>query len=114
MSLPLDAATVVHALTLELVHQPVDPAEVLSGSPTTGLAELTTVGESEVGVWEISPGTVTAVEEAEIFVVLSGHATLRRGDGSSVVLMAGSVGRLDEGEETTWTVYDTLRKVYVA
>jgi len=114
MSLPLDAATVLQALDLELDHEPVDPAEVVDGSPTTGLAELTVWGGSEVGVWEITPGTVTAVEEAEVFIVLRGHATLRRGDGTTVELVAGSIGRLDEGEETSWTVHETLRKVYVA
>jgi len=104
----------VQALDLQLEHEPVDHSEVVEGSPTTGFVDLTVQGGSEVGVWEITTGCVTAVEEAEIFVVLRGHATLRRGDGRTVELVPGSVGRLDEGEETTWTVHETLRKIYIA
>ncbi|WP_297603655.1 cupin domain-containing protein [Microcella sp.] len=114
MSLPLDAATVLQALELELEHEPVDAEQVVDGSPTTGIAALTELDDWEVGVWEITPGTVTDVEVDEIFIVLRGHATLQRGDGSEVELVAGSVGRLDDGEETTWVVHDTLRKIYIA
>ena len=114
MTLPLDAATVLQALELELEHKPVDAAQVVDGSPTTGIAALTELDEWEVGVWEITPGTVTDVEVDEVFIVLRGHAILRRGDGSEVELMPGSVGRLNDGEETEWRVLETLRKVYVA
>ncbi|MFL0713120.1 MAG: cupin domain-containing protein [Microcella pacifica] len=44
-------------------------------------------------MWEITPGIVTDVEVDEVFVVLSGHATLRREDGSESELVAGTVGR---------------------
>jgi len=46
--------------------------------------------------------------------VLSGHATLRREDGSESELVAGTVGRLEDGEETEWEVHETLRKIYIA
>ena len=38
----------------------------------------------------VTPGTVTDVEVDEIFIVLRGHATLTRGDGTQVELVAGS------------------------
>jgi len=114
VSLPLDAATVLQALELELEHEPVDDAQVVEGSPTTGIAALTELDDWEVGVWEITPGTVTDVEVDEIFIVLRGAATLVRGDGTEVELVAGSVGRLDDGEETEWRVRETLRKIYIA
>jgi hypothetical protein len=113
MSLPLDSATMVHALEIELTHEPISAAETVAGSPTAGFAALTTVGNLEVGVWEITAGVVTAVEEAEIFIVMRGQATLRRGDGTEVELTPGSVARLTEGEKTQWTVRETLRKVYL-
>jgi uncharacterized protein len=112
--LPLDAATVLQALELELEHEPVDPDRVVSGSPTTAVAALTEVDDWEIGVWEITPGTVTDVEVEEVFIVLRGRAILRRDDGSQTELVAGSVGRLDDGEETEWEVHETLRKIYIA
>ncbi|HET7801419.1 MAG TPA: hypothetical protein VFL38_13435, partial [Humibacillus xanthopallidus] len=44
-----------------------------------GVDETGAAGESaaaEVGVWEMTPGTATDVEADEVFVVLSGRATL--------------------------------------
>jgi uncharacterized cupin superfamily protein len=114
VSLPLDAATVLQALELELEHEPVDAEQVVDGTPTTGIAALAELDDWEVGVWEITPGTVTDVEVDEIFIVLRGAATLVRGDGTEVELVAGSVGRLDDGEETEWRVRETLRKIYIA
>jgi uncharacterized protein len=45
--------------------------------------------------------------------VLSGRATVEVAGGPTLELAAGSVGFLDEGARTTWTVQETLRKVYV-
>ncbi len=114
MSLPLDAAVVLHALTIELEHEPVDAERVLDGQPTTGILALAELGEAEVGVWEITPGTVIDIEVDEVFVVLTGRAILRREDGSESELVAGTVGRLVDGEETQWQVLETLRKIYIA
>jgi uncharacterized cupin superfamily protein len=114
MSLPLDSATMMHALEIEVTHEPISSAETVAGSPTAGFVALTTSGDLELGVWEITAGVVNAVEEAEIFIVLRGRATLRRGDGTEVELTLGSVARLTEGEKTQWTVHETLRKVYLA
>lgn len=113
-SLPLDAPTVLQALAIELEHEPVDPEQVVEGSPTVGAAALTEIDEWEVGVWEITPGIVTDVEVEEVFIVLSGRAILRREDGSETELVPGTVGRLDDGEETEWEVLETLRKIYIA
>ncbi|NYI45716.1 hypothetical protein BJ993_002796 [Nocardioides aromaticivorans] len=87
--------------------------EVLDGSPTAAVAELGTVGGAEVGIWEMTPGTARDVEADELFVVVSGHATVTFDDDEVVELRAGSVVRLAAGDRTTWVVHDTLRKVYV-
>ncbi len=113
-SLPLDAPTVLQALTLELELEPVDPDQVVEGEPLVGSLALTEVDDWEVGVWELTPGIVTDVEVEEIFVVLRGRAILRREDGLETELLPGSVGRLDDGEETEWEVLETLRKIYFA
>lgn len=113
-SLPLDAATVLQALSVELDHEPLDDDQVVEGSPTTGVLALTEIDDWEVGVWEITPGIVTDVEVDEVFIVLKGRAILRREDGSETELVPGSVGRLEDGEETEWEVIETLRKIYIA
>lgn len=104
-----------NALELVIEREPVADEDVVAGEPTVGLVPITEVDGIEVGVWELSPGTVTDTEVDEVFVVLFGAATVDfAGDRESLVLRAGSVGRLEDGERTTWTVTETLRKIYIA
>lgn len=109
---PLAPGAVVDASSLALRHEPLPTGQVSAGSPSTGLVELT----DSVGVWEHTPGTSTDVESDEIFVVLSGSATLAFSQPAlpAVELRAGSVVRLTAGMRTVWTVRETLRKVYIA
>lgn len=93
---------------------PLEPLEAVTGAPTAGLVELGTFGEAEYGVWEMTPGTVTDVEGDELFVVLTGDATVRFEGGETIELRPGSVVRLRAGERTQWEVRETLRKVYLA
>ena len=54
------------------------------------------------------------VEADEVFVVLSGAATVEFDDGTaSLTLGPGDVVHLAEGARTVWTVTETLRKVYL-
>ncbi|MDF1604404.1 cupin domain-containing protein [Nocardioides sp. YIM 152315] len=75
---------------------------------------LDAVGDTEVGVWEMPPGTEQDTEADEVFVVLAGRGTVTFDDGEVVELRPGVAVRLRGGERTTWTVTETLRKVYVA
>jgi len=92
---------------------PLDPSNILGGAPETFETGFTTVGGTDVGIWEITPGTVRDVEKDEAFVVLSGSATITFADGETVELGPGSLVRLHAGEETVWEIHTTLRKVYV-
>ncbi len=104
----------VAAATVVLDHDDVPPAQVVAGAPRVGSAELGMLGDNRIGVWEHSPGTSTDVEADEFFVVLSGAATVAFDDGTaSLQLRAGTVGRLAAGTATTWTVTETLRKIYI-
>ncbi|MFD4960513.1 cupin domain-containing protein [Microbacterium sp. NPDC058389] len=102
----------VDAATLAIPLQPLPADQVVTGTPSTGFVELT----DTIGVWEHTAGTSTDVEADEVFVVLSGSATLSFTDSTlaPVDLRAGSVVQLAEGMHTVWTVHETLRKVYVA
>lgn len=105
----------VDAATLPLEHEPVPADQLVDGAPTTATSALATVGGAEVGVWEMRPGVMRDVEADEVFVVLSGAATIEFADGSAPLRVGpGDVVRLAAGAETVWTVTDTLRKVYVA
>ena len=101
---------------LVLVHAPLAADEVVAGSPTAAIAVLDDTGDREIGIWEMTPGTATDTEADELFVVLSGRATIAFEDPSLPPLEVGpgSVVRLAEGMRTTWTVIETLRKVYIA
>ncbi len=62
----------------------------------------------------MTPGVATDVEADEIFIVLSGSATIEFADGTpSLHVGAGDVARLAAGAETVWTVTETVRKVYL-
>ena len=54
------------------------------------------------------------IEADEVFVVLSGSASVDFVDGSpSLRLGPGDVVRLAAATQTVWTVHETLRKVYL-
>jgi uncharacterized cupin superfamily protein len=117
---------VTDAGTLRLTHSKVPIDQIASGSPSTGLSVLDSIGGAEVGVWEMSPGAMHDVEADEIFVVLSGAATVEFVDdaiptldglvvpGRSIRLSPGDVVRLSAGTRTLWTVTETLRKLYLS
>ncbi len=104
---------VVHALTTALEPDPLDPSQVLSGSPRTAVRELVDAGPVSVGVWEHSVGSSSDVEADEVFVVLAGRATIEVEGGPVLEVGPGDVGVLEQGARTRWHVHETLRKVYV-
>jgi uncharacterized cupin superfamily protein len=85
---------------------PTPPPAQTATAPLPGGAELAT------GVWRCTEGTVTDVEADETFVVLSGRATIDH-DGTSHEVGPGDVCVLPAGAETTWTIHETLTKVFV-
>jgi uncharacterized cupin superfamily protein len=97
----------------ELSADELDPQDVLAGTPATASHELMqATGTTDLGIWEITEGTVTDVEADELFVVLSGSATIAFEDGPTLEVGPGDVCRLKAGQRTVWTVHETLRKVY--
>lgn len=101
-----------------LTEYPLDPEQILAGDPRVAALTLheafdpATGRTVERGVWEITPGVVTDVEADELFVVLSGRATIEFADGPVLEVGPGTVAVLPEGAVTRWTVHETLRKVY--
>ena len=108
----MNPGTVTDAAALAPVMAPVPADQALAGAPATGLVELT----DTIGVWEHTPGTSTDVEVDEVFVVLSGSATVsfEEPELPAIELRPGSIVQLTAGMRTVWTVRETLRKVYIA
>lgn len=108
--------TGVDAAALLLEHEPLPADEVFIGRPTTAVHELATLGEVEIGVWEMTPGTASDTEVDEVFVVLSGNARIEFVEPPlpAIEVGPGSVVRLAAGQRTAWTVTETLRKIYIA
>lgn len=111
-----DVARVVHASALpdsELEPDPLEDAKIVGGAPEVRALALHDSDDLAVGVWQHSTGVSTDVEADEVFVVLSGRATVEVADGPTLEVGPGDVGMLPAGARTTWTVHETLRKVYV-
>jgi len=105
---------VVHAATQSVDHQQVPADQSIEGDPTTAATAIGRFGDLEVGIWEMTPGVMSDTEAEELFVVLSGSATVEFRDGTTpLTLVPGDVVRLAEGTETVWTVTETLRKIYL-
>ncbi|SMG17898.1 cupin domain-containing protein [Agreia pratensis] len=108
----LQPGGMIDALALSLDLAPAD--NVVAGTPHTGFYELMDTDGRSVGIWELGVGTVTDTEIDEVFVVISGSATVEFDDSDETLsLRPGSVGRLGAGMRTRWTVTETLRKIYI-
>ena len=106
--------SVAHAGSLFVEHEPVPADQVISGQPHTGVGSLGNFAGLEVGVWEMTPGVMRDVEADEMFVVISGAATVEFADGTApLTLGPGDVVRLGAGLATVWAATETLRKVYL-
>lgn len=111
----LTPGTPLAASAVPVAHETLEPGDVVAGAPTAGYAVLDTLGDTEIGVWEMSVGTATDTEVDEVFVVISGRASIHfAADDRTIAVGPGDVVRLTDGMKTTWTVTETLRKIYLS
>ncbi|WP_236240248.1 cupin domain-containing protein [Streptomyces sp. CC228A] len=106
----------VHVPGADLSAEPLDPAQVVSGRPEVSgrVVGESADGRTVRGIWQMTPGVVTDTAADEVFVVVSGSATIEVADGPTLRVGPGDLVVLREGDRTTWTVHETLRKVYVS
>ncbi len=104
----------VHIPDAELEPEPLEPAQIVEGTPVVSGTVLweSPDGKNIRGIWQITPGVVTDTEANELFVVVSGRATIAVQDGPTFDVGPGDACVLREGDRTTWTVHETLRKAY--
>jgi len=87
----------------------------LDGQLESSLDIWTSVdGVFETGVWECTPGRFTATRDGydEVATILLGTATVVDANGVTTELRPGSVLVTPAGWSGTWTVHESLRKVY--
>jgi uncharacterized cupin superfamily protein len=78
------------------------------------LRELASLGGAKFGVWQIGRGRKQSVANDEVFIVLSGSATLRFAGAESFPISAGSVVRTSRGDVYEWDVHEPVRKFYLS
>lgn len=67
------------------------------------------------GLWEVTPGIFSSIRDGhhEICQIISGAATIEETDGSTFEIGPGSLFVTPAGWEGTWTVHETLRKIWI-
>ena len=111
---PFAAAAMIDAHTLPLEFEPVPAANAPTPGLETGWASLGEYAGAELGVWQLSEGEMHDTEAEEVFVVVSGEATIEFLEPAhpAIRVHAGSIVRLEAGMRTKWTVHSpALRKV---
>ena len=106
--------SVVHAATIALATSPCPQRSPSAASQPLPRPPSTSSAGLRSAVWEMTPGVMNDVEVDEVFVVLSGSATVQFATGSPTIQLGpGDLVRFAAGAETVWTVTETLRKVYL-
>jgi uncharacterized protein len=109
------AETPAADLTEKLLGQP--SAEPLSGDIMTRSHVFFTSADERIlsGTWECEPGASRweFTARGEVIYVLSGAMTVEQDGGQPVHLTAGSSAVFELGWCGTWTVTETIRKVFV-
>jgi uncharacterized protein len=114
LTAPADGTFAVRIASLDLELDPLDPDSIVMGSPEAWNRVVWESADGTVirGVWQMSPGVATDTEADEMFVVVSGRATIAVEGGDTFDVGPGDMGVLERGARTTWTVHETLRKAY--
>jgi uncharacterized cupin superfamily protein len=101
-------------MALELEDWPLEPDQIIDGDPQVSGRVLDTSADGKVerGVWQHTAGVSRDTESDELFVVLTGRATIEVEDGPTLEVGPGDVGLLHAGDRTTWTVHEDLRKIF--
>jgi uncharacterized cupin superfamily protein len=104
----------IDPMALELEPWPLEPDQIVDGDPQVSGRVLDTSADGKVerGVWQHTAGVSRDTESDELFVVLTGRATIEVEDGPTLEVGPGDVGLLHAGDRTTWTVHEDPRKIF--
>ncbi|WP_449283357.1 cupin domain-containing protein [Leucobacter sp.] len=92
-----------------------NPARIIAGSPEASELILHEDSRTEIGVWQITPGSFhsSKLGVSEFMYFLSGAGTITRESGEVVVIEAGAYVSLPDGSHVVWDVRETARKLYI-
>ena len=114
----LEPGALVQANAVAMVHEAVEGWQRVSGDPSTANVPLGVASGTEFGLWEMTSGTMLDEEINEVFLIITGTATVEflAPEHPPIHLTPGSIVRLSEGMATRWTVTSEapLRKLYLA
>jgi uncharacterized cupin superfamily protein len=101
-------------VALEPEAMETDKSWVTEGNPDVSSAIMAMYNFDRVlcGVWRCSPGSVTYVEEDEIFTVIEGKAIVTIHDGTVLELFPGVIGEFKRGDVATFEVFETFLKTF--
>jgi uncharacterized cupin superfamily protein len=79
------------------------------------ILELSDDGRVSTGIWECTPGSFPSARDgySEVMTFVAGDATITDEDGTEHAIGAGTTIVLDDGWRGSWTIRETVRKVYV-
>jgi len=101
-------------LTSVPATEPYELSNVFEGDPQSHYVDVATVGETTLGVWQVTEGSFTSTGLDEAFVVLSGAGTLTVVETGTVVeLRPGVLVRVTPEATTEWEVTALIRKLYI-
>lgn len=91
------------------------PLEEATGEEmTTSGLTLWKDGDSEVGVWQCTPGpSYWKLETHEFVQIVAGRMTVTPDGGRPTEIGPGDVAVFPRGWAGTWQIHETIRKVYV-
>ena len=75
--------------------------------------ELWADGSASAGIWECAPGpSHWALETHEVIHLVAGRMTVTPDGGEPTEIGPGDVAVFPQGWSGTWTIHETVRKVY--
>jgi uncharacterized protein len=109
---PVLTAHLAGATTAELEDW--GPLEEATGAEmATAGVTLWEDGEASAGIWECTPGpSHWTLETNEVIHLVSGRMTVVPDGDEAVLIVAGDVAVFPRGWTGTWTIHETVRKVY--
>ena len=86
----------------------------ISGSPYESWHVIHDDGRTEIGVWEVTPGSFRGTKEGvvESMHFVAGAGTITAADGTATEIRPGVVMFCPDGWSGVWDVRETIRKTY--
>jgi uncharacterized protein len=113
-TLPMATGFCMLVQDVELTEDFFDPpkSQILAGSPRVFYKILNEQGNIVRGVWKCTVGTVTDIEEDEMFTIIEGKGSVSIEGGPTLQLSPGTVGFFQKGAKTTWVIEEDILKTY--